>query len=312
MPSTAVNDSNKTASASQDAANFLDPSVLAGIDNLELRARVAVEGFLSGLHRSPHRGFSVEFNDYRQYQRGDDLRHVDWKLYARSEKFYIKQYEDETNTRCMLALDTSASMAYGSKGLSKLDYAISVASALAYFIMRQRDAVGLLTYDDKLRDFLPARARQPHLMQLLRVLSQVQPGQQTDAAKPLGDLAATLTKKSLVLLISDLLQGEEATLATLRNLRAMGHDVIVLHVMDDSELHFNFDESSEFIDSETGEAFITTPASVREAYLDNVNRFLDDCKKQCQRAGVDYCLLNTSEPIDAALAAFLSKRARGF
>lgn len=312
MPSTAVNDSNKTASASQDAANFLDPSVLAGIDNLELRARVAVEGFLSGLHRSPHRGFSVEFNDYRQYQRGDDLRHVDWKLYARSEKFYIKQYEDETNTRCMLALDTSASMAYGSKGLSKLDYAISVASALAYFIMRQRDAVGLLTYDDKLRDFLPARARQPHLMQLLRVLSQVQPGQQTDAAKPLGDLAATLTKKSLVLLISDLLQGEEATLATLRNLRAMGHDVIVLHVMDDSELHFNFDESSEFIDSETGEAFITTPASVRDAYLDNVNRFLDDCKKQCQRAGVDYCLLNTSEPIDAALAAFLSKRARGF
>ena len=312
MPSTAVNDSNKTASASQDAANFLDPSVLAGIDNLELRARVAVEGFLSGLHRSPHRGFSVEFNDYRQYQRGDDLRHVDWKLYARSEKFYIKQYEDETNTRCMLALDTSASMAYGSKGLSKLDYAISVASALAYFIMRQRDAVGLLTYDDKLRDFLPARARQPHLMQLLRVLSQVQPGQQTDAAKPLGDLAATLTKKSLVLLISDLLQGEDATLATLRNLRAMGHDVIVLHVMDDSELHFNFDESSEFIDSETGEAFITTPASVREAYLDNVNRFLDDCKKQCQRAGVDYCLLNTSEPIDAALAAFLSKRARGF
>jgi uncharacterized protein (DUF58 family) len=312
MPSTAVNDSNKTASASKDAANFLDPSVLAGIDNLELRARVAVEGFLSGLHRSPHRGFSVEFNDYRQYQRGDDLRHVDWKLYARSEKFYIKQYEDETNTRCMLALDTSASMAYGSKGLSKLDYAISVASALAYFIMRQRDAVGLLTYDDKLRDFLPARARQPHLMQLLRVLSQVQPGQQTDAAKPLGDLAATLTKKSLVLLISDLLQGEDATLATLRNLRAMGHDVIVLHVMDDSELHFNFDESSEFIDSETGEAFITTPASVREAYLDNVNRFLDDCKKQCQRAGVDYCLLNTSEPIDAALAAFLSKRARGF
>ena len=312
MPSTAVNDSNKTANASKDAANFLDPSVLAGIDNLELRARVAVEGFLSGLHRSPHRGFSVEFNDYRQYQRGDDLRHVDWKLYARSEKFYIKQYEDETNTRCMLALDTSASMAYGSKGLSKLDYAISVASALAYFIMRQRDAVGLLTYDDKLRDFLPARARQPHLMQLLRVLSQVQPGQQTDAAKPLGDLAATLTKKSLVLLISDLLQGEEATLATLRNLRAMGHDVIVLHVMDDSELHFDFDESSEFIDSETGEAFITTPASVREAYLDNVNRFLDDCKKQCQRAGVDYCLLNTSEPIDAALAAFLSKRARGF
>lgn len=293
-------------------ANFIDPRILAGIDNLELRARVAVEGFLSGLHRSPHRGFSVEFNDYRHYQRGDDLRHVDWKLYARSEKLYIKQYEDETNTRCMLALDTSASMAYASAGVSKLDYGISVASALAYFIMRQRDAIGLLTFDDRLRDFLPARCRQPHLMQLLRMLAQVKAGGHTDAARPLADLAATLSKKSLVLLISDLLQGEQETIATLRNLRAMGHDVIVLHVMDDAELNFNFDESSEFIDSESGEAFITTPASVREAYRENVNAFLADCKKQCQRAGVDYCLLNTAEPIDSALAAYLSKRARAY
>ncbi len=296
----------------QAATNYLDPGVLAGIDNLELRARVAVEGFLSGLHKSPHRGFSVEFNDYRHYQQGDDLRHVDWKLYARSDKLYIKQYEDETNTRCMLALDTSASMTYSSGAVSKLEYGISVASALAYFIMRQRDAVGLLTFDDKLRDFIPARCRQPHLMQILRTLALVKAGDQTDAARPLADLAATLTKKSLVLLISDLLQGEEETIATLRNLRAMGHDVIVFHVMDDAELNFTFDESSEFIDSESREAFITTPASVREAYLENVNAFLANCKKQCQRAGVDYCLLNTADPIDAALSAYLSKRARGF
>ncbi|MDF1765602.1 MAG: DUF58 domain-containing protein [Gammaproteobacteria bacterium] len=310
MPTTP--DTGKTKQATQGAANFLDPSILAGIDNLELRARVAVEGFLAGLHRSPHRGFSVEFNDYRQYQRGDDLRHVDWKLYARSEKLYIKQYEDETNTRCMIALDTSASMSFASKEVSKLDYGISIASALAYFIMRQRDAVGLLTFDDELRDFLPARCRQPHLMQLLRVLAQVQAGDQTDAARPLANLAATLTKKSLVLLISDLLQGEQETIATLRNLRAMGHDVIVLHLMDDAELNFTFDESSEFIDSESQEAFIATPAAVRKAYLENVNAFLSDCKKQCQRAGVDYCLLNTAEPIDSALSAYLSKRARGF
>ena len=312
MPSNTDTDASKSRPATQGAANFLDPSILAGIDNLELRARVAVEGFLSGLHRSPHRGFSVEFNDYRHYQRGDDLRHVDWKLYARSDKLYIKQYEDETNTRCMIALDTSASMTYTSGGMSKLDYGISVTSALAYFIMRQRDAVGLITFDDKLREFLPARCRQPHLMHLLRLLTQVSPGDQTDAARPLGDLAATLTKKSLVLLISDLLQGEEETIATLRNLRAMGHDVIVLHVMDDAELHFTFDESSEFIDSETREAFITTPASVRDAYLENVNTYLAECKKQCQRAGVDYCLLNTADPIDSALSAYLSKRARGF
>ena len=203
-------------------------------------------------------------------------------------------------------------MTYTSGGMSKLDYGISVASALAYFIMRQRDAVGLITFDDKLREFLPARCRQPHLMHLLRLLTQVSPGDQTDAARPLGDLAATLTKKSLILLISDLLQGEEETIATLRNLRAMGHDVIVLHVMDDAELHFTFDESSEFIDSETREAFITTPASVRDAYLENVNTYLAECKKQCQRAGVDYCLLNTADPIDSALSAYLSKRARGF
>ena len=204
------------------------------------------------------------------------MRHVDWKLYARSDKLYIKQYEDETNTRCMIALDTSASMSFASKEVSKLDYGISIASALAYFIMRQRDAVGLLTFDDELRDFLPARCRQPHLMQLLRVLAQVQAGDQTDAARPLANLAATLTKKSLVLLISDLLQGEQETIATLRNLRAMGHDVIVLHLMDDAELNFTFDESSEFIDSESQEAFIATPAPARQAYLEPLTLFFSD------------------------------------
>ena len=166
-----------------ESLNFLDPTVLAGLDNLELRARVVVEGFLSGLHKSPHRGFSVEFNDYRHYQRGDDMRHIDWKLYARSEKFYIKQYEDETNVRCMVVLDTSASMAYSSGGTSKMDYGITLASALAYFINRQRDAVGLITFDEKVNEYLPAKCRQPHLMRILRTLAQIKSGKKTDAVK---------------------------------------------------------------------------------------------------------------------------------
>lgn len=292
--------------------NFLDPNVLAGLDNLEMRARVVVEGFLSGMHKSPHRGFSVEFNDYRNYYPGDDMRHVDWKLYARSEKFYIKQYEDETNVRCFIALDTSASMSYSSGEVSKLTYGITLASALAYFIMRQRDAVGLLTFDDKVRDYLPAKCRQPHLMQILRTLATTKAGEQTDTVKPLTDLAASINKKSIVLLISDMLDEEDSTIKTLQSLRAMGNDVIVFHVLDNAELTFPFNEASEFIDMESQESFITSPAAIRSAYLDNLNEYLAFCKKKCQSNGVDYCLLNTAEPLDEALSSYMTKRARSF
>ena len=292
--------------------NFLDPTVLAGLDNLELRARVAVEGFLSGLHKSPHRGFSVEFNDYRHYQRGDDMRHLDWKLYARSDKFYIKQYEDETNVRCVILLDTSASMGYSSGGLSKLNYGVTLASALSYFIMRQRDAVGLITFDDQVREYIPAKCRQPHLMHILRTLSTVESGTKTDVVKPLTDLAASLTKKSIVILITDMLDDEERIINTLQNLRGMGNDIITFQIMDDAELNFPFNEASEFIDMENNESYITSPVAIRKAYLNNLNEFLSYCKKKCQSSGVDYCLLNTAEPLDEALTSYMSKRAKHF
>ena len=295
-----------------ESLNFLDPSVLAGLSNLELRARVVVEGFLSGLHKSPNRGFSVEFNDYRHYQRGDDMRHVDWKLYARSDKLYIKQYEDETNVRCVILLDTSASMAYSSGGISKLNYGITLASALSYFIMRQRDAVGLITFDDEIRNYLPAKCRQPHLMQILRTLAQVESGKKTDVVKPLTDLAASLNKKSFVILISDMLDDEERIINTLQNLRGMGNDVITFQIMDDAELNFPFNEASEFIDMEEDESYITSPAAIRNAYLENLNEFLSYCRKQCQSSGVDYCLLNTAEPLDEALSNYMAKRAKSF
>ena len=295
-----------------ESLNFLDPKVLAGLSNLELRARVVVEGFLAGLHKSPHRGFSVEFNDYRHYQRGDDMRHVDWKLYARSEKFYIKQYEDETNVRCVIVLDTSASMAYTSGGISKLEYGVTLASALAYFIMRQRDAVGLITFDDEVKDYIPAKCRQPHLMHILRTLAGVEPGTKTDVVKPLTNLAASLNKKSMVVLITDMLDDEVRIINTLQNLRAMGNDVLTFQIMDDAELNFPFIEASEFIDMENNESYITSPAAIRKAYLENMNEFLSYCKKQCQSSGVDYCLMNTAHPLDEALSTYMTKRAKSF
>lgn len=302
-------------------SNFLDPTTLSGLADLELRARVAVEGFLSGLHKSPHRGFSVEFNDYRQYRPGDDMRHVDWKLYARSNRLYVKQYEDETNMRCMLLLDTSASMAYASGTLSKLDYGVTLSAALAYFIIRQRDAAGLITFDSAVREYIPCRYRRSHLLRLLRVLSNLSSdaasvdkntGASTDATKPLTDLAASLNKKSMVILITDLLDDEQRVINMLRNLRAMGNDVLLFHIMDHAELHFPFTEASEFIDLESRESHITSPAAVRKAYLQNLGEFLDYCRQRCQSGGIDYCLMNTAEPLDKALSAYLSKRARSF
>ena len=293
--------------------NFIDPKVLASVENLELRARVAVEGFLAGLHKSPHRGFSVEFTDYRHYYRGDDMRHIDWKLYARTDKFYIKQYEDETNVRCFIVLDSSASMGYASEGnISKLEYARTLASALAYFIMKQRDAVGLITFDDKVRDYLPAMCRQPHLIRILRVLSKLEVGKKTDVVRPLTDLAANLNRKSLVILISDMLDDETRIVRALQQLRSMGNDVIAFHVMDDAELNFPFKEASEFIDLENNESYKASPVAIRKGYMENLTRFLDYCKKQCQTSGVDYCMLNTTKPLDQALSSYLSKRAKSF
>lgn len=293
-----------------ERSNFIDPTVLATLDNLEMRARVVVEGFIAGLHKSPKRGFSVEFTDYRHYQQGDDLRHVDWKLYGRSDKLYIKQYEDETNVRCFILLDSSASMAYASGGMSKLEYGRTLASALSYFIMRQKDAVGLITFDDRIRDYIPAKSRQLHLIRILRSLHEVTAGSTTNTVRPLTELAMTLNRKSLVILISDMLEDEQATIKALQQLRAMGNEVIVFHVLDEQELHFNFNESTEFVDMESAETYITSPAAVRNAYLEHLNNYLADCKKRCQSSGVDYCLLNTSQPLDKALASYLAHRTR--
>ncbi len=300
-----------------DELRFLQPSVLASISNMELRAKTVVEGFLNGLHKSPTRGFSVDFTDYRHYNSGDDIRRIDWKLYARSDKYYVKQFEDETNVRCHILLDCSASMGYQSAALSKLEYARTLASALAYFMMNQKDAVGLITFDEKIREHLPSRYRRGHLMRILRTLARVQPGNRTNFMKPVIDLAISLNRKSLIILISDLLDdqptdAEESVVKAIRKLRFKGNDVIVFHVMDDAELNFPFEQISEFEDLESLETITTVPSAIRESYLQELNNFCSSCRKQCWNGGIDYHLLNTSEPMDSALSSYLMRRAKSF
>jgi len=292
------------------AIDILDPKVLASISDLELRSRLAVEGFLAGLHKSPYKGFSVEFSDYRHYYPGDDIRHVDWKVFARSGKFYIKQYDDETNVRCYILLDCSASMGYGSREVTKLEYARTLASALAYFIMSQRDAVGLIIFDHKIRQYLPSRFHQGHLMQILWALATMTLGEETDIPRPVSDLAFAFNRRGLVILISDLLDEEEATIKGLRQLRFKGSDVIVFHVMDDAELTFPFAQMADFEDTETHAIQKAVPHKVRGSYLEALEKFCGFYKEKCQKSGIDYCLLNTSEPLDIALSSYLSKRSR--
>jgi len=292
--------------------SFLDPKVLASISNLELRARTAVEGFLSGLHKSPHRGFSVEFADYRHYHPGDDIRHVDWKIYARSGEYFIKQYQDETNVRCHILMDCSASMGYGSDSMTKLEYGRTLASALSYFMFNQKDAVGLTTFDDKIREYLPKKYRRGHLVQILRALAHASPGKGTDLTRPISDLAFGLNRKSLVIVISDLLDDEAAILQGLQHLRFKGNDVIVFHIMDNAELTFPFERISEFEDSESHETVAVVPQAMREIYLEELEKFCGFYRKKCRGGGIDYCLLNTAEPLDIALSSYLSKRAKQF
>ncbi|MBF0280519.1 MAG: DUF58 domain-containing protein [SAR324 cluster bacterium] len=292
--------------------SFLNPSVLASISNLELRAKTAVEGFLTGLHKSPYRGFSVEFNDYRHYNPGDDIRHIDWKLFARSEKYYIKQYEDETNVRCYILLDCSASMGYQSGPLSKFEFGRTLASALAYFMMGQKDAVGLITFDEKIREHLPSRYRRGHLLQILRTLANLQLGGLTNLTRPVTDLAYSLNRKSLIIVISDLLDEQEAMIKALQHLRYKGNDVIAFHVMDNAELTFPFEQFTEFEDAESRETLMTVPRAVRESYLEELEKFCEFCRKKCRVNGIDYHLLNTSEPLDVALSSYLTKRIKSF
>ncbi len=290
---------------------FLDPAILARLGTLELKARTVVEGFLSGLHRSPFKGFSVEFAEYRQYMHGDDLSSIDWKVYARTDRYYVKKFEEETNLNCYLLLDVSASMGYGSKGVTKLEYASMLAGSLAYLMQRQRDAVGLATFDDAIVSMLPPSARPSHLRSLLVTLDRMAPGKQTNVARPLHQLADGIAKRGLVILISDLIDEPERVIEGLRHFRFRGTDVVVFHVMDPAELTFPFTRASRFRDLEGGDELMAVPSVVREQYLGELNATIDRYKRELGGADIDYRLLDTSEPLEFALMSYLSTRGKG-
>jgi uncharacterized protein (DUF58 family) len=290
---------------------FLDPGVIARLGTMELKARTVVEGFLSGLHRSPYKGFSVEFAEYRQYLPGDDLNTLDWKVYARTDRHYVKKFEEETNLECHLLLDQSASMGYrGAAPMSKLEYGSVLAASLAFLMNRQRDATGLIAFDEQIRFRLPAAGRPGHLHALLLALERIQPGLRSNVGRPLHQLAEALLKRSLVVLISDLLDDPEPVIKGLRHLKFRGTDVVVFQVLDPNELTFPFKGAAKFKDIETDEEVVADPARARRDYLRELAGLTLRYDRELRGAGIDYVQLDTSQPLDFALLTYLSARAK--
>ena len=300
----------QTPGAASPELSLLDPAVVARIGSLEMIARAVVEGFLVGLHRSPFKGFSVEFSEFRPYVPGDDTTTIDWKLAARRDRYYVKKFEEETNLECHLLLDVSASMAYGSHAVSKLRYGCFVLAALAYLMHRQRDAVALTLFDHEVVDALPAGARSGHLRRILARLSRAEAGARSDVAMPLHRLAARMRRRGLVVLVSDLLDDPAGIIEGLKHLRFRGSDVLVFQVLDPAELTFPFEEAARFHDLESADEVRVVPARARRRYLAEIEGLVARYRDALRPADVDHHLLRTDRSLDAALLAFLAARGR--
>ncbi len=289
---------------------LIDPASLMKIKSMELRAKVIVEGFLRGIHRSPYHGFSSEFTEYRAYTAGDDRRYIDWRLYARSYRLYIKKYEDETNLRCHLLVDHSRSMGYGSLAYNKSQYAGTLAATLARFLFTQGDAVGLATFDEQIRQYLPARNRPSFLHRLMLALEGDPQGSSTNLGPPLQRIAQLLRRRGIVVLISDLLTSIDRLEQDLGALCAVGHDLVLFHILDPAELNFSFDVPALFEDIETGQDMYVDPRSAQQAYRQRLDRHLAQAQSICQKLGIDYHLFATDRPFDVALMEFLQGRSQ--
>ena len=292
---------------------YLKPEVINQIKRLDLRAQFVVKGFLQGLHASPYHGFSVEFSEHRRYSHGDDPKDIDWLVYAKTDKYYVKKFEAETNITGYLAMDLSQSMAYTYRQeLTKFDYAICLAAALAYLMVHQQDPVGLVTFDTKLRDCIAPKSKRSQLGTLLSHLANLKPSGKTDVARSLQQLQAMLRHRSLIMLFSDLLTDQEPVIQSLHRLRHRGHDVILFHILDEAEVTFPFDGSIEFEEPESSERMEIDAVHERDDYRAEVNRFRDFYRRECFQAGIDYVPLDTSMQFDKALTKYLvSRRTRG-
>ncbi|HEY4613777.1 MAG TPA: DUF58 domain-containing protein [Bacteroidota bacterium] len=295
----------------QESLKYLRPDVVAQLANMELRARLVVEGFITGLHKSPYHGFSVEFTEHRPYMPGDEIRNVDWKVYGKTDRFYIKQYEEETNLKSYIVLDASKSMDYASAGqLRKIEYASYIAAALAYLMVEQRDAVGLTVYDEAIRFSLPPHATRSYLKQILKELEQLQPGKKTGIASSLHVVAEQIKRRGLVIILSDLFDDPAQVMTAFKHFRHKGNEVIVMQVLDPMERTFAFGSDAVFRDMETKEELMTQPWHIQKAYQQSMKEFLETLKRECRENAIDYVLLDTSMPFDKALFEYLNKRKR--
>ena len=293
-----------------DFQKYLQPEVVTTIKNLELIAKFIVEGFLVGLHKSPYHGFSVEFSEHRQYMPGDNTRDIDWKVYGRTNRFYIKQYEEETNLKAYLILDISGSMGYASNKISKIQYATYLAAALSYLLIKQRDAVGLATFSDKIHRFLPPKSTSGYLQFILKELNEIKLERQTtNVSETLHELAEKIKRRGLIILLTEFLYEEpEKILQGLKHFRHYDHEILVFNILDPQDKLFDFKQDVTFVDMETGEKVKTQPFFLRERYRQRIDEFYDTLQKECRNFQIDFQNLLTDEPFDRALIRYMLKR----
>jgi len=291
-----------------DKTQYLTPSIISRLDNLSLKARLVVEGFIVGQHKSPYHGFSVEFSEHRSYGPGDEIRHIDWKLWGKTDRYFVKQFEEETNLRSYLLVDQSRSMSFASAGVAKLEYARILSAALAYLMLKQQDAVGLSLFDSEVRSYIPPKSKTSHLNVILSQLDKIQPGPETDIAPILHRTAEVISKRGLIILISDLFDDPDEIMSGIKHFRHKGHEVILFHILDPLELTLDFSDRTLFRDMETGEELITEPIHIKKDYQQNMRYFCDYMQNQCRQNRVDYLRLVTDQPLDLALTEYLIKR----
>jgi uncharacterized protein (DUF58 family) len=287
---------------------YLDPSVLASISGLELIAKTVVDGFVAGLHRSPDFGFSQEFAEYRAYSQGDDLRHVDWNVFARTERAYLKRFKGETNTQVTLLFDSSASMSYGSHSVTKLDFARFLAASLCYMSSQQRDAAGIVVFDDEVRNYVPPSSRQGQFARMLHAIEKAAPGARTDFAKPFIHCQTFLHRRGILAVISDFYADPEKVIKTMEPLRFHGNELILFHILDPQEIRPKLREPVLMVDLETNDEMEVSPDYAREEYSKKIDAHVEALRDRSRRAGMDYFLLDTSKPLDAALREYLAIR----
>jgi len=298
------------ASRDEGMARWLDPEVVSRLRNMELRARMVVEGFIQGMHRSPYHGFSVEFAEYRQYMPGDAPRYVDWKVYGKTDRYYVKEFEEETNLKGVILLDKSASMGFAGRGVSKLRWGSMLAASLAFLMIKQQDAAGLVLFDDTIRDYLPPRSVRGQMYQILKALEHVESSERTRVSVALHHMAERLRRRGLCILISDLFDEPDAVIKGLKHFRHRQHEVVVFHVLDDLERSFDFRHEARFIDLETRQEIRSQPWFVKKEYQQRVESWMRDLALRCREQMIDYVPVTTSTPFDRALLAYLNKRSQ--